>query len=483
MKAIIILTLAFVSGTLFLKAQEVQNRSLTPFQKMEISGTVNVYYTPSDSLILIVKAWTGEIDHVETRVENGTLLITNRGRFTAPVAVYLKSPPFKQLQAGGASAFRSTGEIKTDSVLISVFGSASVNTNIKALNIRSIQSGASLLTLSGRADRFSAELSGASSLKAYDLTSKTTDVFATGASSSRIYVTDKLKANAAGASSIKIKGDVTDINAEAGPAASITKIAENEKIKGEGNDSTVYNWRGRKIIIIGKGRDRDDWDSGMVKTSDYNPHHFKHWIGVTVGVNGFMAPGGGINLPAKSSYMELNYSKSFNFQINIIERQFNIIQDHFKIITGFGIDYHSYELKNKTSLSPDSSFTGGKTDSSGKFTYNKNRLRNTYIQVPLLLEFNTSNNPCKTFHLALGVIGEYLISSRTRQVLEEDNYQIVRTRKDNYNLSPFIAKAHVNIGYNGWTIFGEYNLTPLFQGGKGPELYPFTIGIRVIPFG
>jgi hypothetical protein len=84
--------------------------------------------------------------------------------------------------------------------------------------------------------------------------------------------------------------------------------------------------------------------------------------------------------------------------------------------------------------------------------------------------------------MAFGVIGEYLILSRTKQKLEQNNFDFTKERKDSYNLSPFAAKAHVNIGYRGFTAFGEYSLTPMFQKGKGPELYPFTVGVRLVPF-
>ena len=65
----------------------------------------------------------------------------------------------------------------------------------------------------------------------------------------------------------------------------------------------------------------------------------------------------------------------------------------------------------------------------------------------------------------------------------EGKEETTHIRKDNYNMSPFAAKALVNLGYKSWTFFAEYSLTPLFQSGKGPELYPFNAGLRVIPFG
>lgn len=476
MKTYKILSSAFLFSVSVLNAQEIQNRSITPFNKIEVHGSVNLVYTTSDSVSLSVKAKNNEIDNVQTRVENGTLIVSNKGNFSMPVYVYVKNSHLNQVQASGAAVFKTMNAIKEDSVFFSASSSANVTAMVTTVKVKSVQSGASFLTLSGTTDKFLAELSGASSLKAYGLVAKTTDILATGASSSKIYVTDKLRASASGASNIKVKGEVTDISAEATSASSISKIANNGKNNVQ--DSTVYNWKGKKIIII----DKDDEGVSVKKKHDSDNDDFKHWSGFSAGVNGYMNKAGSISVVDKYPYMDLDYARSFNFQLNLIERQFNIVKNNFKIITGFGFDYHSYAFAGKTNLNPDSSFTYGTMDTSHTYVYKKNKLRNTYLQVPILFEFNTSNNPDKTFHFAFGVIGQYLVASRTKQELETEKFEFTKVRKDSYNMSPFSAKAHVNMGYKGWTVFGEYSLTPLFQSGKGPELYPFTAGIRIIPF-
>ena len=180
--------------------------------------------------------------------------------------------------------------------------------------------------------------------------------------------------------------------------------------------------------------------------------------------------------------MELDYARSWNLQVNPIELDFKIVQNYVRLVTGMGLDYHWYMFSNNTNLNPDSSFTWGTIDSTKTYSYKKNSMRTIFIQVPLLLEFNTNNRTQKGFHIAVGVIGEYLIGSRLKQKLEYNDYDVKQKRKDPLNLSPFGAKAHVNIGYKHLTVYAEYNLTPLFQPGKGPELYPFTVGLRLIPF-
>jgi hypothetical protein len=243
----------------------------------------------------------------------------------------------------------------------------------------------------------------------------------------------------------------------------------------------IYKWKGKKIIIIDK-EDEEEKKSTYTTQDDYFDG-FKHWTGFSMGVNGFLDAKNNIEIEKPYDYMNLDYSNSFNYQFNLFENRFKLVKNNLVLVTGFGFDYHSYELENKTRLNADSSFTWGVMDASDEYTYKKNRYRNTYIQVPLLLEFNAKNKSYKCFHMAVGVIGQYQILSRTRQVLSKDSYEIENVRKDAYNTNPFSAKAHVNLGYARWTFFGEYNLTPLFQKNKGPELYPFSVGLRIIPFG
>jgi hypothetical protein len=348
-----------------------------------------------------------------------------------------------------------------------------------------IQSGASTLKLVGTSPNLFAEISGASTLKTYELSADKVTITTTGASTAKIFVNEKLIANASGASNIKIKGDAKDISAEASPAASITKTLDQNKIdKSSSKDSTVYNWKSKKIIIIDKGEDGETYYDTVNVKHKYTNEDFNHWAGFSMGVNGYVGSNGSTLMPKPTNYLDLDYSRSFNFQFNLFERHLNIVRNNFKLVTGFGFDYHSYAFSRKTNLNPNTDSLGnfGSVDTSNTFSYKKNKFRNTYIQVPLLLEFNTSNNPNKSFHMAFGVIGEYLILSRTKQKLEQNNFDFTKERKDSYNLSPFAAKAHVNIGYRGFTAFGEYSLTPMFQKGKGPELYPFTVGVRLVPF-
>ena len=51
--------------------------------------------------------------------------------------------------------------------------------------------------------------------------------------------------------------------------------------------------------------------------------------------------------------------------------------------------------------------------------------------------------------------------------------------KDDFAISPLQYAATVRFGIRELNIYANYNLSPLFQKGKGPELYPFSVGLAV----
>lgn len=477
MNKVSFLSIVLISSVISCNAQKIEERPVAPFTKLQAKGAANIIFTDSDTLSLRVKGKEGDLKKLTTKVEDGVLYISNEENLNSTTYVYIKNNTLNDLMLSGACEFKTTNPVKRDAIELNVSGAVNLNAKFDTKKITCLQSGATSVNLQGTTDELSADISGASNFKGYNMTAKNATVVATGASNAKVYASERMKANAAGASDIRVKGNPAELSAEASSAASVTRILDEGKKSSAENDTTSYNFKKKKILVISGNEDEEN-----AKKKSHDPDDFKHWKGFSMGVNGYLSPSGTIEVSRQYSYMDLNYGRSFNFQFNLIERQFNLVQNYVKIVTGFGFDYHLYQFARKTNLTPDSSFTWGRIDSTGQYSYQKNKLRCTYLQVPLLLEFNTSNDPDKTFHVAVGVVGQYLIASRTKQELTENNNEFTRVRKDWYNLSPFGAKAHVNLGYKNWTVFGEYSLTTLFQPQKGPELYPFTAGIRLVPF-
>jgi len=458
-------------------AQTSQQRDISSFTKLEVSGATTVVFTQGEPATVKVTAGESELDNVQTTVENDVLNIRSKGNFRGPVKVYVTGPALKEITVSGASKVSIPDTLKTETLEINATGASTVKGIVKTSSVSISASGASGVELSGITKASQSTISGASVLKAYDLLSDNTRITTSGASSAKVYASQKITADATGSSSVKFKGNPEDVSAEASTSSSIARVVDDSvsKNKSDSKDSTTINLRKKKFIIIDKDLDIDTHRSG-------NDDDFHNWAGFGIGVNGWTTPGGNFNLPKGQKYMELDYGKSLNFQLNPFEKDIHIYKNYVNLVVGLGFEWSQYQFSNKTTLNPDSSFTFGTIDSSNAFNYKKNRFKTTFVNVPLLLEFNTNKNPDKAFHVAVGVIGGYRLGSRTRQVLEDDGLDLKLVRKDSYNMNPFRLNAHASVGYRNFTLYADYAMTPLFVNGKGPELYPFTFGVKLISF-
>lgn len=477
MKTIILSSLALFSS-ISLLAQTTQNRDVKPFTKIELSGVANVIYTQSDTAALKVTADDKEINNIYTTFEGDVLVIKAKGNFTHSYKVYVNGNTLNKITGSGASKFSTTNTLVADSLSMDISGASNVTATLKTRAADVMLSGASSVTLDGESATLYSTASGASSLKAYKLTTTTANVTASGASSAKVFANDKINANATGSSSIKFKGEPKDVSAEASSSSSIAKVVGDDVAKkyGDKRDSTTINFKKKKFVII----DKDD-DDKKHSFSIGDDDDFHHWGGFGMGVNGWLS-NGSFSMPKGQEYMALNYGKSLNFQLNPFEKDIHIYKNYVNLVVGLGFEWNQYEFSNKTRLNADSSYTSGTIDSTNAFHYQKNRFKSTFVNVPVLLEFNTNSDPDKAFHIAFGVIGGYKLGSRTRQILEQNANEIRLIRKDNYNINPFRVNAHASIGYHNFTLYADYALTPLFESGKGPELYPFTLGVKLVSF-
>lgn len=479
MKTILLSSLFFMS-IITLNAQTSKTRDVQPFKKIELSGTANVVFTQSDTLALKITGNDNEVNNIYTSFENETLIIKAKGNFTHPYKVYVSGNSLNQITVSGASKFTSANTIVSDSLSVNVTGASETTLALKVNAVDVMLSGASSVSLSGTTQNLYATVSGASGLKAYKLNAVNTDVRASGASSVKVFASNKINANATGSSTIKFKGDPKDVSAEASSSSLIAKVVGDETVSaksGDKKDSTTINFRNKQYVIINKDKDSDSTSTSRKKNRD----DFHHWGGFGMGVNGWLS-NGSFGLPANQSYMDLNYGKSLNFQLNPWEKDIHIYKNYVNLVIGVGFEWSQYEFSNKTKLNADSSYTYGVIDSTNTLSYKKNRFKTTFVNVPVLFEFNTHKNPKKAFHIAIGAIGGYKLGSRTRQVVELNGNTIRYIKKDDYNLNPFRVNAHASIGYHNFTVYADYALNPLFENGKGPELYPFTIGVKLISF-
>jgi len=175
-----------------------------------------------------------------------------------------------------------------------------------------------------------------------------------------------------------------------------------------------------------------------------------------------------------------------------MERKFEFGTPHFGVFTGLGVEFISYKFENDIILSfnNDSTFAlPGPLDSTGVSTgfleqegLRKNKLRQIGVRVPLMLEINTSKTRKRSFHLAAGLIGSLYFDTLYKRKFRVEDRNVKERNRGDYNLLPYRLAASVRFGYGSLNLFVEASLTELFEQGKGPELYPFNVGLTLVSF-
>ncbi|MGB0166552.1 MAG: outer membrane beta-barrel protein [Luteibaculum sp.] len=203
------------------------------------------------------------------------------------------------------------------------------------------------------------------------------------------------------------------------------------------------------------------------------------WTGLDMGFNVLVDENQSTNITADTKWNN-QPGKSMYWGINLAKAEGRLFGNHY-IMTGLGLNYRSITPNDFYSINVTRDTTHF-LDSSNYLNPMKSKLRATYIQVPLLINFNTSRDYKRNFHIAFGVLGNLRIGSTFKEKHKLNGDTQKEKTRDDFNLRPIIADATLRIGFSSFTVFFNYGLTPLFEDGAAPELYPLTFGVQLLGF-
>ena len=113
--------------------------------------------------------------------------------------------------------------------------------------------------------------------------------------------------------------------------------------------------------------------------------------------------------------------------------------------------------------------------------YQRSKINLTYVSVPL--EFRVKLNSGVKF--GAGVKIRYLISAKDKYIGDIPNEPKGRTnvkRKEIANTEDWAYGFTLRVGYKSFNLFGYYQISDVFERGRGPELYPISVGLTITPF-
>lgn len=251
--------------------------------------------------------------------------------------------------------------------------------------------------------------------------------------------------------------------------------------EGEGEpDTTKMKVGNKEIIIITHPNEDFDLDSED-DSEDESPKRKRksdaHWAGVDLGFTMLMNDNFNTDF-ATTPYWKNDPARSIVWNLNLLEHKFNFGSPFVGLTTGVGFSFTSVAFRDGYIInsSADSLFAVLDTVN----TYSKNKLKASYLTIPLLLELNINTNSDNNFYLAAGVVGGVRMTSKIKRNGEfADGKEFEEREKGTYSLSPFKLDAALRMGYGSFGVFANYSLLPLFESGKTVEVYPLTFGLSL----
>lgn len=465
-----------------------QETSLADFNEISIADNIEVIITQSST-----QSYRLAPSDVNLNITNqaGKLSIS-RAENKNQVKVYINCIKLKAIHVLGSSDVSTSNEIQTEEMKLSLTGSGDLSVKLKANNVNVVLAGSGDINLEGTTNDIEAKVTGSGDLSASKLIAQNVKVEVTGSGSATVNASKSLDAIVAGSGDIKYVGNPIIRNVNIIGAGSISETSQEKadkqhivinseiKIKTDGgtsssNDTTRLSFGDRKIIII------DDEDDEKEKESkkEKKRNEIKHiWAGLELGFNGYSNKQFNTTLPNGGAYA-LDYLRSNVVNINPFERNISLYKNYIALTTGLGFQFNRLMFENNTTLIP---FKDSIQTFEAGVSYSKNMLKASYVTVPLLLQFNTSKIHNKSFHIAVGAQVAVKLGSRTKQVYTVDGNKKRDIYKSSYNLNPFQYGLTARVGYGKVNVFANYNLSEVFKSGKGPELYPFQIGVTLMPW-
>lgn len=266
-----------------------------------------------------------------------------------------------------------------------------------------------------------------------------------------------------------------------------------DTIKAEKGDTVVFRLGNKKMTII-DSKDKviiEVPDKKYEKQKDDDITEYKevkkfkgHWSGFEMGINGFMDKNHSMTQTGDLAWMDLKQGRSWNTNINFTQYSIGFGTDKAGLVTGLGLEFNDYHFSNPISLKVVNGITVA--DSSyiqAGYRVEKTKITMSHLTLPLLLEFQLPMGSKRKdrIYISAGVIGGVRLGSHTKVVYDDGSRHKEKDRGD-FNIATLRYGFTARMGYKGIRLFANYYPVQLFEKDKGPELYPFSIGLVLVPF-
>ncbi|MBK7488806.1 MAG: outer membrane beta-barrel protein [Bacteroidales bacterium] len=261
---------------------------------------------------------------------------------------------------------------------------------------------------------------------------------------------------------------------------STVRIGEIVTIKNTDDETIIRIGRkGVRVYDEGDSTEIDfvDKEYGKKERGRTGRHFYGHLGGIEIGYNNFSTATWLKNDAPIAGYLDLNTSKSINFNIVSPPASMGFTR-HFGLVAALGISFNNYRFEGNNSITVDEGGIISPLFPADPVRYDKSKLATIYGILPVVLEVQIPVSRGSSINLGAGVIGAVKLGSYTKVVHYNNGKQKEKNHED-FNLNMLRYGVTVRAGYEMVQVYGTCYLSPMFEKGKGPELYPFEVGIAV----
>ncbi len=279
---------------------------------------------------------------------------------------------------------------------------------------------------------------------------------------------------------ISAQQDSTDVigTMKAETDLKVVKIETDSEFKRDGSqtDTTRIQFGNKFITIITKGADDEDVEVTVTKKSRGEKAELTWWNGIDLGLNSFMDANYNFGLEGEFDFLNPRTLQSRYISANFAAVKLRLIGDYVGITTGMTIQIYNFKYGGSNIFALGDSLYAFP---SGDINLNKNKLRAEYFGIPLLMEFNTSLDPSRSFHITAGVVGKVRMGNMYKIRGEIDDDRFKDTFKGELGLNRWALDGVLRVGYGRFTVFGQVGLLPMFSSNNAPDIYTFAAGFAI----
>lgn len=262
---------------------------------------------------------------------------------------------------------------------------------------------------------------------------------------------------------------------------SLTDASNNSSI----NDTIVVKMKPEgKVIIIEQNED------GTTREVIYHerqskkrkPSRVSYGLLFDIGFNTYDNQNFISGAEGNDPFLSLRTGKSANVALYPFYGELRLTKRNIlSLQTAIGFDWGNYRFEHGWTISNNNGTTvaDDRFRPGGQSILSKSKLTTVYLNVPLMVKFNipVDGKNRDGIYISAGVIGGLKLGSHTKVKYSDGG----KKEKDHgsFNLNMLRYSLTLRAGYKDFGVFVNYQMTPMFKNGKGPELYPYSAGLSI----